>query len=205
MWRAWKLAAAVVALVGPSGCGVPMIYSGSTPETVASDDGLLGEWRATEPVEIRATVFPGSDSSESPAGSYAVSLTVYDRHEFKTALGLELLVTEIEGVRFADLFLGKTERDRLVGTHGYLAVPVHQVMRMTRQGDVLTVWPLVGKFPDDHTPGRPVAHEAAVVGGSRVPLVTGSSESIRAMLGDIAKDDSAFDRPIVLRRVRTGP
>ena len=125
MFRGLKrvLMAAAPAVV--AGCGAPMLNPAATSSDCVQDSGLLGEWKATQPLEIRAVISPGSDSSQAPEGSYHVAITVYDKLEFKSAVGTEMLVTDIGGSRFADVFLAKADRDRLVNSYGFLAIPVH--------------------------------------------------------------------------------
>lgn len=99
----------------------------------------------------RAVISEPKESTDGAGGPYMVALTVQHEGESKTSLTLELTLTEIDGPRYADLFLARAERDRLVGTYGFLAVPVHQVMKLSRDGDELRVdassWPKRRRSP----------------------------------------------------------
>lgn len=181
------------------GCGTPTVHPSAAPGTVVADPGLPGEWAADEPLQLRAMIRPAMSDGKSAA--YTASLTVHDKGEFKTALGLELTLTEIETVRFVDLFPARPDRDRLVGMYGFLAVPVHQVMRIDRDGDTMTVRPLLADRPEDRADGAPVSRERIVVGGGEIAMITASTRRLRDLLAEHANDPAAFGDPIVFRRI----
>jgi hypothetical protein len=182
---------AIALIAGLTGCGSPMLSPAATESL--RDPGLAGEWAAADPMEIRAAISP----ADQVGGPYVVALTVHDHGEFRTALRLELIMTEVGGTRYADLFLARSERDKLVGSHGFLVVPVHQVMRAARDGDTLTVWP----FRGDGTGDGSSPSQRVTVGAGEVSLVTASTDRIRETLARHGGEAGSFGDPIVFQRV----
>lgn len=195
--RLLGITVAALCALGGAGCGSPFLHPAASAST--SDPGLIGEWATAEPMEIRASIAPPLSGSTGTA--YAVALTVHEHGEFKTALNLDLMLTEINGDRYMDLFLSRPERDKLVGAYGFLVVPVHQVMKAVRDGDTLKVWSFRGDWLENHTTRGLFAHDRVTVGGGEVPLVTAPMERIRELLARHGGDPAAFGDPIVLQRV----
>jgi hypothetical protein len=179
-------------------CGSPALHSAATSGTLIADPEVVGAWATDEPLQIRAVISPaGSD-----AKGYTASLTVHNKGEFKTALNLDLLLTEIGSARYADLFLAQPERDKLVNNYGFLIVPVHQVMKLERDGNTLTVRPFRGDWLETHTDGQPGSHDRVAVGGGEVLMITAPTERLRDLLARHADDPRAFGDPIVFHRAR---
>jgi hypothetical protein len=182
-----------------SGCGSPFLHSPSSEATAATDPGIVGEWITTEPQQIRAQITP--PSPDTPNHPYSAALTVHDKDALKTSLSLELVLMEIGNTRYADLFLARPERDQLVGRYGFLVVPVHQVMKIVREADTLTVWPFRGDWLESAAQSETFSHDRVTVGGGDVAIVTASTGAIRDLLARHADDPKAFGDPIVFRRV----
>lgn len=180
-----------------AGCGSPMIHTSTGSGQAITDPGLAGEWAAAEPLRMEAVI--AADEARSPA--YTASLTVYDEGEVRSSLGLELTLTEIGGAAYADLFLGRGDRDALVGRYGFLAVPVHQLVKVDRDGDTLVVRPFRGEWVDDRTRSAGFTHDRVAVGGGEVVLVTARTEQLREFIAKNANNPAAFGDPIVFRRV----
>lgn len=186
----WKLSGiAAASVVWLAGCGSPFLSPAATENL--RDPGLVGEWATTDPLAIRAEI----TAPDEAGGPYALALTVHDEGEFRTALSVDLTLTEVGGSRYVDLFLSSAERDKLVGSHGFLVVPVHQVMKAARDGNTLTVWPFRGDWTGE-APGQRVT-----VGDGEVPLVTASTDRVREMLARHGGDAGAFGDPIIFRRI----
>jgi hypothetical protein len=177
-----------------------MLHPAATSGTLFADPGLVGEWAATEPLQVRAAVAAASSDAKGP--SYTASLTVYDKGELKTEMTLELMLTDVGSIRVADLFLARPDRDKLVGMYGFLAIPVHQVMKTDRDGDTLTVRPFRGDWLASHTDGGAVTHDRVAVGGGEVVMVTAPTERLRDLLVRHADDPRAFGDPIVFHRIK---
>jgi hypothetical protein len=193
-----RVVAAGFVAVGATGCGSPFLHSAAVVSTL--DPGLSGEWASSEPVEVRA-VIASSHSIDAGGEGYNVSLTVHDKGEIKTTLQLDLMLTEIGGSGYMDLFLARPERDKLVGAYGFLAIPVHQTMKFVRTGDTLTVWSFRGDWLDDYAPRDDFSHERVTVGGAEVPMVTASTDRIRRLLAQHGDDPNAFANPMVFHRI----
>lgn len=200
MLRALILTTLLLAL---SACGTPMVHTAAPLGQTIRDDGIAGEWATGDPrapTQIRA-IIAGPPAPTTDV--YPVNLTVHHEGEFKTSLNLELRLTSIEGHTFADLYLARTERDRIVGTYGFLAVPVHQVLRISRDGDAMRAWPFVGEWIQRSDRATRASQERITVGADgRVYLVTAPSDELRAMIAQRAQDLKAFGDPLTFTRIR---
>jgi hypothetical protein len=188
------------ALCGMCGCGSPFLHPAAT--SGVADAGLVGEWVSSDP-EIRAVIAPSD--GEHAAGKYGVGLTVYDDGEHRADLSLELTLFEADGTRYADLFLSRTERDELVNAYGFLVVPVHQIMKVVRERDSLTVWSFRGDWLEETVSSGSFAYERVAIGGSDIVMVTAPTERIKALLARHSEDDRLFGAPIVFRRSASAP
>ncbi len=182
-----------------SACGSPFLHSPSADSITATDPGIIGEWVTTDPMEMHARITP--PAPDSIGRSYSALLTVHDKGTLQTTLSLELAMMEIANARYADLFLSRPERDKLVGAYGFLVVPVHQVMKIVRDADTLTVWPFRGDWLESSAQGSTFSHDRVTVGGGEVAIVTAPTGHIRDLLSRHADDPRAFGDPIVFRRV----
>lgn len=196
--------ASLVVLAGSGGCGAPFLHPTATPTQVVQDSGVTGEWATSnpaDPTQVRAVITePGR--AQVP---YRIALTVHNEGKFKTALELELMLTEIGGIRYADLFLARSEREALVERYGFLAVPSHQLMKIERNGDNLRVWSFDGTFLE-RTEGVPgegggLAHDRITIGGGEVTMVTAPTDKVREMIARHANNPRAFEEAIELTRV----
>jgi hypothetical protein len=149
-------------------------------------------------MHARAVIAPLQD--EPNGRGYTLSLTVYNDQRVQAALTIDLLLTDVGKTRYADLFLSRPERDKLVGEYGFLAVPVHQVMKITRDGDTLTVWPFHSDWLEDRTTSAAFSHDRVTIGGGDVSVVTASTDQIRELLARYGADAKAFSDPIQFHR-----
>lgn len=203
----WKhvLVLATAGLI--AGCGTTFLHSASGPEAAIRDPGLAGEWTTTGPTITHAVIGEPREraGASGDGGSYMVAITVQHEGETKTSLALELTLTEIGGARYADLFLARSERDRLVGTYGFLAVPVHQVMKVSREDDELRVWTFNGSWLEGTANGGMFSHDRITIGGGEVELVTAPTDQLRELIARHGNDAAAFGDPMVFRRVLPHP
>lgn len=200
MRRIIGFCALAAVMSGSPGCGSPMLHPASTPETRVADPGIVGEWTASEPMRIHAVIDAAPPGADGPA--YTASLTIHDKGEFRTAIGLDVSLTMIGASRFVDLFLARPDRDRLVNTYGFLVVPVHQVMKFDRDADTLTVRPFRGDWLESQAEGAAAPHDRVAVGGGEVVMMTATTERLREFLLRHADDPRAFGDPVVFHRVR---
>lgn len=195
--RCLAVAISIVGILAAAGCGLPFLHPAATVST--SDPGLVGEWATKDAMPMKAVI--GPTNPDSVDNAYAVMLTVQEGGKLKTALNLDLKLTDIEGTRYADIFLARPEREKLVGSYGFLVLPVHQVMKVAREGDSLTVWTFRGDWVEDNTTGAVFSHETVTVGNGQVSLATAPTRSIRELLAQHGSDPGAFSKPIVFHRV----
>lgn len=184
------------------GCGTPSVHTAAPLGETVRDDGIVGEWATSDPAaatQIRAII---TGPTAPTTDVYPLSLTLHHEGKFKTSLNLEMRLTEIGRARYADLFLARSERDKIVETYGFLAVPVHQVLKIAREGDELRAWPFDGSWLERSDAATRVSRERIVVGGGEILLITAPSEELRKLLALHGKDVKAFGDPITLGRLR---
>jgi hypothetical protein len=177
-----------------SGCGTPSLHTVAPPGAVITDPGLAGRWLCGDDAEYTANVtLNGSE--------YAVALTVTQPGQSMVTVPLEVRLTEIGGLVYADLYLARTERDLLAGRYGFLVLPVHQIARVARDGDSLNVAFFTGEWV-----GR--AAERGALAVARVPLggnesaaiAVGSTERLRSYLAKHGGDPRTFSAPLNFKR-----
>ena len=198
----WKHALVIAASGVIAGCGTPFLHSASGNGPLIRDPGLAGERTTAGAPTTHAVIHDPKDSAGGggDGGPYVVALTVQHDGESKTSLTLDLTLTEIGGARYADLFLARAERDRLVGTYGFLAVPVHQVIKISRDGDELRVWSFNGSWLEGTAQGGMFSHDRITVGGGEVEMVTAPTDKVRELIARHGNDGAAFAEPLVFRR-----
>lgn len=199
MMRRVMTAFGAIVMASLSGCGSATLQPAFHGGTAVSDPEIVGEWAAEAPLQVRAMIRPAD--TDGGAASYPVSLTVHEKGEFRAAMSLDLTLTQIESTRFADLFLARSNRDKLVGMYGFLAVPVHQIMKIERDGDTMTLRSFRVNRLEGLADAAPIWHERVVVGGGVVEMVTVRTKALRELLARNAGNAAAFADPIVFRRV----
>jgi hypothetical protein len=141
----------------------------------------------------RATIAETSD------GPYRVTLGVSHKGEPKTTLRLELSVVDAGSNRYADLFLAKEEREKLVNGYGFLVLPVHQIMKMSREDDTLRVWTFDERWLDKQSAAG-LPHDRFAIGGGTITVITAPKEQVQQLIAG-AEEPGQFGDPIVFRRV----
>ncbi|MEK6702615.1 MAG: hypothetical protein AABZ53_10145 [Planctomycetota bacterium] len=195
LYRKPILAVIVAAFAFAGGCNTPFLHTAAAPGAVIQDAGLVGEWVSTGPTTSRAVI------DQPVNGAYPVALTVQSGVKSATSLSLELTLTEIGGARYADLFLARADRDQLVQRYGFLAIPVHQIMKVSRDGSELKVWTFDGAWLEKSARGETFAHDRVPVGGTEVAMVTATTEQVRDLIARLGDDTKAFGEAMVFRRV----
>jgi hypothetical protein len=185
------------------GCGSPFLHTHAAPGEMTTDPGLVGQWVTlpSNPTQTSAVI----SSPEKPGSPYLASLVVHHKGEFKTALGVELTLTDIAHARYADLLLAKPDRERMVGQYGFLALPVHQVLKLERKGDVLRVWMFNGDWLASHPHAAGVTTDTVPIGGGTIAFVSASTDRVRELLAEHGDDAGVFAEPVVFRRVVEPP
>jgi hypothetical protein len=187
---------AIAVSLGLGGCGSPLLHPAATPGQSFLDPGLVGDWRTSDadaPTQVRLSI----SGPAQPDQPYRTAITLHHDRQLKTALDLDVTLTELNGVRFADLFLARSERDRLVEYYGFLTLPTHQLMKLSREGDMLTVWAFDGNWL---TQGTEAQYDRVTVGGDDIVLVTAPTAHIRDTISRHASDPRAFGAPMVFKR-----
>ncbi len=187
---AWLFGSMVLCVLGvATGCSTPSLSPVADAATAVRDDGLLGEWKSDK---YRATI---SAPSDKPL--YRVAVVALDDEEIKGAMNLEMRATKIGEHEYLDLFLARSERRKLVQEYGGLAIPTHQIMRYTLDGDVLSLWLLsVDEIPG----GEGRTHIAYDNNEADAPVLTGETAALRKMVE--TAPDAAFEPATEFKRVR---
>jgi hypothetical protein len=187
---------AVALLVTLAACSVPSLRPLYAPETLVPDPGLVGEWATDGPTVTRVVV------SEGPDGKYVGALTIHQDTALKTALGLELSLTQIGEDYYLDLFLAKADREAMAARYGFLALPVHQFVMVKRENGELRVWMLHPDWIQRAASENAFATEILPIGGHEIAVITADSGSFREFLREHAHDPGALTAPILFRRVQ---
>jgi hypothetical protein len=186
----------MAALLALGGCAAPSLRPLTGPESLVQDAGLVGEWVTEGPTVARVVVTEGED------GRYLGALTIHHKGEFKTALELEISLTQIGEDRFIDLYLTKRNRQALAAQYGFLALPVHQFMMLERAEDVLRVWTFDSEWIRPAAAERACASEVLPIAGRDIAVITADADELAAFLREHAHDPGSLSPPMVLHRVR---
>ena len=193
------LALGLITMLLPA-CGTPVLHTAAPVGTTVRDDGLVGEWATSDTaddLQIRVIITgPKAPTSDL----YPASLSVFHKNRLSSAISLDVHITDIGEHRYADLFLAENERSHLAGMYGFLVVPVHQIVRIKREGDSLDLW-MFDKSWSDGEAG--LAQRASInIGDRDVVLFTSTSDNVRAILAQVGQGDEAFGERIRLIRLR---
>jgi hypothetical protein len=188
-------AAAMVVTVVLSGCSAPSLRALYAPGSLVQDPGVVGEWATDGPTVTRVVVNEGAD------GKYLGALTIHKDAELKTALSLELSLTQIGEDRYVDLFLARTERETMAARYGFLALPVHQFMIIEREDDVVRVRMFNADWIQRAASENAFAYEVLPIAGRDIAVITADSGSFSEFLREHAHDEGALLPPMVFRRV----
>lgn len=190
------LLVSVVLLLGlTGGCSTPFLNSAATSNSLVSDPEMVGEWVSEGDTITRAKI------ASQNAGRYEVTLIVHHKGELKSQVNLDVTLTDIGEARFWDLYLARSDREKLVATYGFLAVPVHQIMKVSRAGNELRVWNFNAAWLDSTAKSERIGSNHIALGGGDVSMVTAPTEQVRELIRRHANDPAAFEAPIVFRRV----
>lgn len=195
--RTLSACASIALLALASACGTAFVHPAAVSDSLAQDPGLVGEWECTGPTFIHAVI------GRPVGGLYPVTLTVRQKGAQQTSLSLDLSLTDIAGDRYADLFLSRTDRDKLVSTYGFLALPVHQIMKISRSFDQLEVWSFNGAWIEGVARSGGYSHDRVTVGGGEISMTTATTDQLRELIARQGHDPKAFGDPTIFHR--SGP
>jgi hypothetical protein len=180
-----------------AGCSTPSIGPGYTDDVVVRDDSFLGVW-VGENGRSRFTVSPGKPPT------YAVRMEEVagdDDEPFEPAM-LDVVVFELDGVRFLDVYPGKDEVERSVKRMGTLFWPVHNFCRVTMDAGSLRVEMLDAEWMNSEGDRLGVASSRS----QDTTVLTGDAASIQRLLRRAQQAPGAFsDDALVLRREKEAP
>lgn len=185
----------IVSIGGLPGCGSPFLHTASTSDQAISDPRLIGEWTTDDEHPTRARIM------EPQPTRYVLELTVHHEKDPPTRLALDLTLTRIGNDQYADLFLSREERDRLVKNYGFLVVPVHQVMKIAPGVEEMQVWSFDGSWLEQTAKRGGWTHDRVALGGGESVMIAGSTSQVRELIRKHGEDPRAFGEPIVFRRV----
>jgi len=172
-------------------CSTPLLHSIATPETTVYDRDALGLWEDDNGTRYEVT--PGASRS------YAVTVTPASNQQGAPKPPVEVVarVVEIDGRRYVDLSPTENERTQVSRRYGTLFIAVHNVARVQRSDNTLTL-----EFIDPGWVNRnlePGAATAERVDGTMV--LTAGSASLGRWISSIEETPAAFLDPVTLRRV----
>jgi hypothetical protein len=197
MNRAPLWAAACVGAAAVAGCSTPMLSPVYTSDAVVPDPGLAGTWLCEGELRMQAVV------AERPGPRYDVDLTVWHRGEEKTRLHLDVRLVRLGESMYGDLYLAADERSDLVGRYGMLAVPVHQVVRYSRDGDSLDMRMLESTWMNRTLSGAgdsPASQRVRTGDEGELTVLTASTGELQRFLEQHADDPGAFGARHAFRR-----
>jgi hypothetical protein len=178
-----------------AGCSTPSIGPGYTDDVVVRDDSFLGVW-VGENGRSRFTVSPGKPPT------YAVRMEEVagdDDEPFEPAM-LDVVVFELDGVRFLDVYPGKDEVERSVKRMGTLFWPVHNFCRVELDDGSLRIEMLDAEWIN----GQGELLGAASTRSQDTTLLTADAASIQRLLRRAQQAPEAFSDALVLRRENVG-
>ncbi|MBI2222381.1 MAG: hypothetical protein HYU53_14385 [Acidobacteria bacterium] len=175
------IAVALLAASLSAGCLVLSLHPAYDDQTIAFDEALLGEWRATED-NVQVIVERGEWRSYRIQYKHPVAESVFTAH-----------LTAVENTYYLDLMpLRGVE-------HGTGLIPTHIILRLTRDGER---WHVAAIDYDRARalPGRTARGRVAAALDERHNVVlTGATPAIRSWLR--AREERDFSAPATFERV----
>jgi hypothetical protein len=196
MKRLLSSLAVVAAALLIGGCNTPSLNPLASDDKVVEDAGLVGTWI---PQEDNGK--PNTDEKYNVTAqddkAYQVTIVRVDEKEKKPQeFGVKLV--QLGSDRYIDLTIPKSAKKELE-PYGTTVAPMHNIIKMKRDGDTLTIWPMtddaVGKALKDGTLKIPYAK----YGEDEDPVLTATTKELQAFLGgkDAAK---YFKDPSTMKR-----
>lgn len=202
----WRMLSMIACVPMIAACSTPFVNSGVGAGQALSDPKVVGDWKPADADDEDSAVLH-IEAAPGARDVYRVVLTECVGDKTRT-LELEARLTELGGRKFADLFLAKSVREDLVGVYGGLAVPVHQMLKYTCDGDELKLWQLDSKQFEklaaeaELTSTRVVIGGGSATGDGTLSMIVAPTEQIRKFLAAHADDEDIFDALDAYRRVK---
>ncbi len=194
-WVTWILG--VWAMVGLAACSVPSLHGVHSSDVSVDDPGLVGLW-SDDAGDITAKI------DRTGHGMMTVDLRLADEQHRSHNLALDAWLVQLGDVRFVDLVAAKAQREALAHEHQALAIRAHQLVKIERKGNVLTVWQLdetrlrrridAGEITLEH------ADLDAAEGGPSW-ILTASTPALQRALTEHGGDAGLYESPQVLHRM----
>ncbi len=223
---------AALGVLALSGCSEPEPRYHA--ELLAYEPGLIGTWRyesqkktdqdgkpVRESVELaleprRLNIQNGRVEPEAldeskrpksgPFNAYTGTITAPVSDKESAIIECKGFVIQVEGAKY--LAFQPSTRQMGIGHLGGLVLPIHQVVKVERSGDRLTMWgshARIAWLPDvewlDAPPGPP-AGEPELRGKDGSLCVTGDIDRFVAVLRKYGPRQDFWEEPIVMERVK---
>jgi hypothetical protein len=188
------VAAALALLVG--GCTTPSLNPLATPETVVTDQDLVGTWIDPESMDETYVV--------TTSGKDAYELKCIPKDTSKRTLEFSFQICRLADTRFIDLTVTKASGDELNDKYGSVVVPAHVFMKMRRERDQLTVWMIKDEWLKDGLKSGEVklAHATLKEPGDDKEsyVLSGSTSELQLFFRNNVDNEELFDKATVFER-----
>jgi hypothetical protein len=177
--------AVVAAAVLVGGCSTPSLNPLASDEKVVEDAGLVGTWIPQEDGKP-STEEKYVITAEGDKG-YTVKIVELEKKNAKAQeFGVKLV--QLGGERYIDLTLPKSAEKELE-PYGTTVAPMHNILKVKREGDTLTVWPLDDDGLEKALKEGSVKLQFARYGREEKAVLTATTKELQAFFGgkDAAK------------------
>ncbi|MDH5271288.1 MAG: hypothetical protein OEY32_15345 [Candidatus Krumholzibacteria bacterium] len=177
------LAATACALL--AGCYVQSLHPLYSDRTTIFDPSLLGTWVAEDDEDF---VFTLEDTTR---GVYMLTCD-----ESGATARFQAVLTDIEGVRFLDIFPEEPHNDN--GFYRDHLMRVHSILKLERMADTLSVADFDAEWLSTMAAENKLSIPHVSLDGA--VLLTASTEELQAFVRAYAHTPEAFSEPVRLRR-----
>lgn len=195
----------VCLLVLCGGCSVPSLNALATPETTVFEPALLGDWKQKDTGDdgLQVRVLKGDAKTCEIVLNPVESGAAKSQVDSDGPVNLKLTgsLVKLGEQRFVDLTLSKGARDKLGDRYALLAIPVHQIVKISIEPDRLTIWDLDDGWIKDLVKQNPTAIEHSMVDGDS-PVITAPTAAFQKFIAAHATDEKAWTDPQVYVRVK---
>lgn len=176
-----RLASLLVAALLSHGCLVISLQPAYNDESVAFDEGLIGEWRDAED-NVQVTIARGEWRS----------YRVHYKHPVEEA-DLTAHLTVIGDTHYLDLMPARGL------DYGAVLIPAHLIVKIAREGNEARVWSLDYEALGAAAKAGRLARSIATFDQRQNLVLTRSTQALRDWLR--TRTDKAFDAPATFERI----